>query len=388
MRGRLRQLLASVFDQAPAWLKYWGLIQRSAREYGMNANETLAVHIFEAGVGANPSVAGPVAKGAQAIGLAQIWDKTVSKSTNSKDWKKFASKWRLRDGQVLGGLKENAEFSIDYLAWRMAGTRSRYKSIDSWYKAAYNPGFTRDSRGNGPSFYLRNNPAGASGASGTPFPVQGHSTKDFFSVWGDDRDGGSRLHKGIDIAAPMGTPVIAVADGKIGISRGGAGGNAIWLNGKFYYAHLSKFAVKEGQRVKKGDVIGYVGTSGTSSTGPHLHFGIDPKGGRSAGGSWIDPNKFLNGATGVSDGGALGEQGLPPEANPLDFMFPDAGIPLPGGGPRLPGGGPQLPGSRAGGITFQRRDQNSQSWQLIAGQDNAGPDARREAANAAGTEEI
>ena len=90
--------------------------------------------------------------------------------------------------------------------------------------------------------------------------------------------GGTRAHKGIDLAAPTGTPVYATADGVIG--------KAEWFSsyGLFIaidhgadletrYAHMSRLAVAAGERVKKGDVIGYVGSTGRS-TGPHLHYEV------------------------------------------------------------------------------------------------------------------
>jgi murein DD-endopeptidase MepM/ murein hydrolase activator NlpD len=83
-------------------------------------------------------------------------------------------------------------------------------------------------------------------------------------------------HRAIDYAAPIGTPIRAVGDGTI-ISAGwnGSYGYMIKLrhNGTYQtnYAHLSKFAVKSGAKVKQGDVIGYVGSTGFS-TGPHLHY--------------------------------------------------------------------------------------------------------------------
>jgi len=89
-----------------------------------------------------------------------------------------------------------------------------------------------------------------------------------------------RAHLGIDYAAPIGTPVKAARNGKI-IFRGRKGGygNAIMIRHeegyKTLYAHLSKFrrGVRRGKYVKKGQVIGYVGSTGLS-TGPHLHFGL------------------------------------------------------------------------------------------------------------------
>jgi len=86
-----------------------------------------------------------------------------------------------------------------------------------------------------------------------------------------------RAHRGVDYAAPTGTPVIAAGDGKI-VSRGvnGGYGNAVVLqhggNITTLYGHLSRFGKQRvGSRVKQGDVIGYVGKTGLA-TGPHLHY--------------------------------------------------------------------------------------------------------------------
>lgn len=86
-----------------------------------------------------------------------------------------------------------------------------------------------------------------------------------------------RAHRGVDYAAPTGTPVMAAGDGKI-ISRGvnGGYGNAIVLqhggNITTLYGHLSRFGRhRSGSRVKQGDIVGYVGKSGLA-TGPHLHY--------------------------------------------------------------------------------------------------------------------
>lgn len=89
-----------------------------------------------------------------------------------------------------------------------------------------------------------------------------------------------RPHHGVDYAAPTGTPVMAVADGVV-TSRGwgGGGGNTVWIkHTRGYetgYMHLSKFAggMSVGTRVKQGQLIGYVGSTGTS-TGPHLDYRI------------------------------------------------------------------------------------------------------------------
>lgn len=83
-------------------------------------------------------------------------------------------------------------------------------------------------------------------------------------------------HRAIDYAAPIGTPIRAVGDGLITYAGwNGPYGNFISIrhNGTYStnYAHLSRFAVKNGQRVKQGQIIGYVGSTGFS-TGPHLHY--------------------------------------------------------------------------------------------------------------------
>ena len=90
--------------------------------------------------------------------------------------------------------------------------------------------------------------------------------------------GFTKMHKGVDFGAPKGTPIMAAADGVVErASRYGGYGNYICLRHdgatKTAYAHLNKYAkgVKAGKRVKQGEIIGYVGTTG-NSTGPHLHY--------------------------------------------------------------------------------------------------------------------
>jgi murein DD-endopeptidase MepM/ murein hydrolase activator NlpD len=88
--------------------------------------------------------------------------------------------------------------------------------------------------------------------------------------------GYTRMHAGIDFAAPTGTPVYAAGDGVVE-KAGWAGGYGRWLQIKHSggyetgYGHLSRWAVKQGQHVHQGQVVAYVGSTGLS-TGPHLHF--------------------------------------------------------------------------------------------------------------------
>ncbi|WP_250564719.1 peptidoglycan DD-metalloendopeptidase family protein [Adonisia turfae] len=96
--------------------------------------------------------------------------------------------------------------------------------------------------------------------------------------------GGSsyETHEGTDFVGPYGTPIVATAEGVVGRAEyyGGYGNTVTVKHGYGYetlYAHMSKVAVASGARVKRGDVLGYLGNTGRSS-GPHLHYGVYFKG--------------------------------------------------------------------------------------------------------------
>ena len=94
--------------------------------------------------------------------------------------------------------------------------------------------------------------------------------------------GYERFHAGLDLAAAAGTPIVAAADGKV-VSAGWAGGYGrqvaiVHAGGlETRYGHMSRIAAYAGEAVHRGDVIGYVGSSGLS-TGPHLHFEVTRNG--------------------------------------------------------------------------------------------------------------
>jgi murein DD-endopeptidase MepM/ murein hydrolase activator NlpD len=120
-----------------------------------------------------------------------------------------------------------------------------------------------------------------SSTPGVVCPVAGNTW--FVNTWGAPRSGG-RTHKGVDMAAARGTPLVAMDNGKVRVGWHYAGGRQVYVyadNGTFYYyAHLSGYAsgLASGQRVAKGQVIGYVGSTGNASTS-HLHLGMGPRSG-------------------------------------------------------------------------------------------------------------
>jgi len=117
------------------------------------------------------------------------------------------------------------------------------------------------------------------------FPVQGANNRSVLSFFGAERDAGRRAHHGIDIFAARGTPALAATDGVVrSISPNELGGNVVWLRDErrpqtLYYAHLDRHVVHEGQRVRIGDTLGFIGNTGNArTTRPHLHFGIYRRG--------------------------------------------------------------------------------------------------------------
>jgi murein DD-endopeptidase MepM/ murein hydrolase activator NlpD len=111
-------------------------------------------------------------------------------------------------------------------------------------------------------------------------PINGARLSSSFGMRKHPIDGYNKMHKGTDFAAPMGTPIMASGDGIITRARWcGGGGNCIKIkhNSTFetIYAHMEKFGrgIKEGIRIKQGQIIGYVGSTG-KSTGPHLHYEV------------------------------------------------------------------------------------------------------------------
>ena len=111
-------------------------------------------------------------------------------------------------------------------------------------------------------------------------PINGARLSSAFGMRKHPIDGYNKMHKGTDFAAPMGTPIMASGSGIITRARWcGGGGNCIKIkhNSTYttIYAHMKNFArgIREGLRIKQGQIIGYVGSTG-NSTGPHLHYEV------------------------------------------------------------------------------------------------------------------
>jgi peptidoglycan LD-endopeptidase LytH len=113
-------------------------------------------------------------------------------------------------------------------------------------------------------------------------PVEGIPASELVSSYRDEREG-TRRHEAMDIAAPRGTPVLAVEDGRIAkLFNSARGGLTVYQfdpseSFAYYYAHLDRYApgLAEGDRLHRGQTIGYVGTTGNAPPdAPHLHFAI------------------------------------------------------------------------------------------------------------------
>ena len=118
-------------------------------------------------------------------------------------------------------------------------------------------------------------------ATGFPMPLENFPPEKLHDSFYNSR-GRHRKHHAIDLPAPRGTPLVAVTNGTVErLGRDKRGGKVVYLrseSGKyiFFYAHLAVHAkgLNVGDRVKKGEVLGYVGTTGRVIGGPHLHFAI------------------------------------------------------------------------------------------------------------------
>lgn len=130
------------------------------------------------------------------------------------------------------------------------------------------------------------------GAIPTAYPIDGTFTSPF-GVRTDPINGNPAFHNGVDIAAPVGTPIKAWFNGTVeeATTSSGNGNYVVIKQGELatFYAHLDTIGVRVGEVIKQGDVIGTVGTTGRS-TGPHLHLGLYINA------IAVDPAKLVNGS--------------------------------------------------------------------------------------------
>jgi murein DD-endopeptidase MepM/ murein hydrolase activator NlpD len=199
-------------------------------------------------------------------------------------------------------LQENQKVLVERLANERAKADAIYAEAQDKYKDAYakyqaelkrqaeaearrlREEAARQAAANNSSGAATSSAAAGVPASNTPgvvCPVAGNTW--FTNTWGAPRSGG-RTHKGVDMMASTGTPLVAMDSGTIRINSHYAGGRQVYVyadNGYFYYyAHLNGYpsGLVNGQRVSKGQVIGYVGSTGNASV-PHLHLGMGPSSG-------------------------------------------------------------------------------------------------------------
>lgn len=132
----------------------------------------------------------------------------------------------------------------------------------------------------------------APSSSGWVKPLKSYTITSPFGMRKHPVLGYERMHEGVDMSAPSGTPIYAAKSGKVttaSYQKGGAGYYVSINHGDGFssiYMHMTRYIVSAGQYVNAGQVIGYVGSTGIS-TGPHLHFGIAYKG------TYVNPLKYI-----------------------------------------------------------------------------------------------
>ena len=200
--------------------------------------------------------------------------------------------------------------------------------IIAWPMLIERDGWFREMAGLAPISEIRSgaviNPSGADGAglpgtaslierdvltaaNGLVIPVKGVAISALADSYTDERGGGERLHEALDIAAPVGTAVVAAAPGTVAkLFVSDEGGNTVYIRSAdlrtvYYYAHLQGYAasLREGSVVSAGDMLGTVGTSGNAAAdGPHLHFAVTrltPQDDWSSRGVPVNPFNLLTG---------------------------------------------------------------------------------------------
>jgi murein DD-endopeptidase MepM/ murein hydrolase activator NlpD len=280
---------------------------------GQRANGSLAASsvtgLTVGGVAQTASPNGRVALGdwGYAITLEQA---TVQSTANTQTYRGYVTGLDVHLTSEHGGLPAGSEILVGYAeTWVQAGTPTPKipsapgkPTAKKKEKPKAPEPKSNEPQGVAPTF--RPIPFGLQPpltAGGYVFPVYGpHSFTDTFGAFRGDVPG--NWHHGDDIFAPLGAPVLACADGTIfSVGWNNVGGNRFWLRdgqgNEFYYAHLSAYspAARNGNRVRAGEVIGFVGNTGDAEATPyHLHFEIHPVGYLALGyDGAVDPTPYL-----------------------------------------------------------------------------------------------
>lgn len=210
----------------------------------------------------------------------------------------FLEEIELRNAEAAARAQPNPGVAAAQAAVEAAAAAATDPNVDPNADADASPAIAADAgvgsapRSTGPSGGTSGGRTGTGGAGSVPIgvvngevyidailcPMNGSAYGD---SWGAPRSGG-RSHEGVDMLAPMGTPIYAVVSGTVNFRQNQLGGNAVSLIGdngnRYYYAHLASYEGAS-RRVNQGDVIGYNGDTGNATGTPHLHFEVHPGGG-------------------------------------------------------------------------------------------------------------
>jgi murein DD-endopeptidase MepM/ murein hydrolase activator NlpD len=272
-----------------------------------------------AGAAVNGLTVGGVAQGAGANGRVALADwgyaitleqAEVRSPGKTESYRGYVTGLDIHLTADHGGLPAGSEILVGYAeSWAQAGTPPPVPppapgKANTKKKAKVKAPATKTGQPQnlGPAFHIPFGLQPQLTAGGYVFPVYGpHDFGDTFGAFRGDVSGD--WHHGDDIFASLGAPVLACADGTVfSVGWNNVGGNRLWLRdgqgNEFYYAHLSAYspAAKNGNRVKAGEVIGFVGNTGDAEGTPyHLHFEVHPVAYLSLGyDGAVDPTPYLN----------------------------------------------------------------------------------------------
>ncbi len=205
----------------------------------------------------------------------------------SRQMDRLADELTVKEAEVAG-LKIEHQVVVEHLAEVQERASASHATAKAKYATAYRAYKAELARQAAAAAARASGGAAGIGSQtkGVACPVAGSNY--FINSWGYPRSGG-RTHKGTDLMAGFNTPLVAMNSGNVRLNSHRLGGIQVYVYGDdgitYYYAHMSKWAsgLSSGQRVNKGQLIGYVGDSGNARGTPHLHLGMI------AGGIYVNP---------------------------------------------------------------------------------------------------